>query len=189
VALVLLRDRDDEAEIRVDHQVLRLAVATLDPLGELDLLLGRQQLVAADLVEEELQRVRRRDRQVAVHVSRVDDLPAAVVAELDSPLLDVLVQPLHLFLVQLRLLDRARDLRELEASLALSQFDQRFDLLVRHHRRVYHLGADEKRAKPYCRRSWRMCDKRSRRSLVARLAKGSRAGASFRRGRCTSSSD
>src|SRR5205814_7627327 len=38
VALVLLRDRHDEAEVRVDHQVLRLLVAALDLLRELDLL-------------------------------------------------------------------------------------------------------------------------------------------------------
>src|SRR6185312_16133975 len=46
--LVLLRDRDDEPEIRVDHALLRLAIAPLDPLGELDLLLRREQRMAAD---------------------------------------------------------------------------------------------------------------------------------------------
>ena len=66
LALVLLRDRDDEPQVRVDHALLRLEVALLDPLGELDLLVGGQQRVAADLVEEELERVGRRGRQLAV---------------------------------------------------------------------------------------------------------------------------
>ena len=39
---VVLRDRDDEAEVRLDHPLLRLHVAALDPLRELDLLRGRQ---------------------------------------------------------------------------------------------------------------------------------------------------
>src|SRR5205823_7491879 len=37
VALVLLRDRDDEPEVGVDHLLLGLQVAALDALGELDL--------------------------------------------------------------------------------------------------------------------------------------------------------
>ena len=56
-ALVLLGDRDDQAQVRVDHALLGGEVAALDALGELDLLARRQQPVAADLVEEELQRV------------------------------------------------------------------------------------------------------------------------------------
>ncbi len=41
-------------------------VAALDALGELDLLLGGQQLVAAGLVQEELERVGGRVVEVAV---------------------------------------------------------------------------------------------------------------------------
>ena len=65
-ALVLLRDRDDQAQVRVDHPLLGLEVAALDPLGEVDLLGRREQPVAADLVEEELQRVGRRRRELGV---------------------------------------------------------------------------------------------------------------------------
>src|SRR5207248_6820159 len=43
VALVLLRDRDDEAQVRVDEQVLGLLVTALDRLRELDLLCRGQQ--------------------------------------------------------------------------------------------------------------------------------------------------
>src|SRR5690242_18521816 len=56
---VALRDRDDEAEIRLDHLLLRAMVAALDPLRELDLLGGGQQLDLADVLQEELERVGR----------------------------------------------------------------------------------------------------------------------------------
>ena len=56
---VPLRDRDDEAEVRLDHRLLRPVVAALDPLRELDLLRGREQVDLADVLEEELQRVGR----------------------------------------------------------------------------------------------------------------------------------
>ena len=42
---VVLRDRDDEPQVGLDHQLLRLGVATLDPLCELHLLRGREQAV------------------------------------------------------------------------------------------------------------------------------------------------
>ena len=38
---VVLGDRDDEAQVRLDHLLLRVEVAALDALGELDLLLRR----------------------------------------------------------------------------------------------------------------------------------------------------
>jgi hypothetical protein len=57
LALVLAGDRDHEAQIRVDHALLGLEIATLDALGELNLLLSREQRVLASLVEEELQRI------------------------------------------------------------------------------------------------------------------------------------
>ena len=56
---VALRDRDDEAEVRLDHLLLRAVVAALDALRELDLLRGGQQVDLADVLEEQLQRVRR----------------------------------------------------------------------------------------------------------------------------------
>ena len=54
---VVLRDRDDEPQVRLDHALLRIHVAALDALGELDLLCGGQELVPARLAQEELQRV------------------------------------------------------------------------------------------------------------------------------------
>jgi hypothetical protein len=54
---VVLGDGDHEAQVRVDHSLLGGEVTALDPLGELDLLLGREQAVPADLVQEQLQGV------------------------------------------------------------------------------------------------------------------------------------
>jgi hypothetical protein len=51
---------DDEPEVRVDHPLLRHTVSTLDALRERDLFRRRQQRIAADLVQEELERVRGR---------------------------------------------------------------------------------------------------------------------------------
>ena len=57
MALVALGDRDHEAQVRVDHLLLRSRIATLDPLRERDLLGSVQERVLADLVQEELQAV------------------------------------------------------------------------------------------------------------------------------------
>ena len=54
---VVLRYRDDESEVRLDHALLRIHVAALDPFRELDLLRRGKQLVPARLAEEQLQRV------------------------------------------------------------------------------------------------------------------------------------
>src|SRR5439155_13604764 len=59
VPAVALRDVDDQAEVGVDHPLLGSSVAALDALRERDLFRRRQQRVAADLVQEQLERVRR----------------------------------------------------------------------------------------------------------------------------------
>ena len=46
---VVLGDRDDEAQVGLDHALLGLPVAALDRLGELDFLGGGQQRVPAGL--------------------------------------------------------------------------------------------------------------------------------------------
>ena len=50
-------DVDHEAQVGRDHPVLRLEVAALDALGELDLLSGSEQRVLRGLLEEQLQRL------------------------------------------------------------------------------------------------------------------------------------
>ena len=67
---VALCDRDDEAQVRLDHRLLRAVVAALDPLRELDLLRRGQQVDLADVLQEQLQRVGRDVRRV-----EVDGLP------------------------------------------------------------------------------------------------------------------
>src|SRR3954468_20989110 len=57
VALVLPGHRHHQAQVRVDHPVLRGHVALLDPLGELDLLDSGEQRVLASGVEEQLEGV------------------------------------------------------------------------------------------------------------------------------------
>ena len=84
VSLVPLRDRHDEPQVRVDQRSFARLVAALDPLRELDLLLGREQRVAARLVQEELQRVGRRGCDLLVRVRDFDLHRArAVVGEVD----------------------------------------------------------------------------------------------------------
>jgi hypothetical protein len=48
---------DHKPQVRSDHPILRLEIATLDALGELDLLCGCEQRIARGLLEEDLQRL------------------------------------------------------------------------------------------------------------------------------------
>ena len=60
---VALRDRDDQAQVRLDHAALRARVAALDRLREHHFVGGGEQLVPADVGEEELQAVGRAARR------------------------------------------------------------------------------------------------------------------------------
>jgi hypothetical protein len=48
---------DHKPQVRSDHSILRVQIAALDALGELDLLCGREQRILGSLLEEELQRL------------------------------------------------------------------------------------------------------------------------------------
>jgi hypothetical protein len=48
---VVVRDLDDQAQVRTNHERARFAVALLDLRGELDLLIGRQERDLPDLAE------------------------------------------------------------------------------------------------------------------------------------------
>jgi hypothetical protein len=50
-------DMDHKPQVRSDHPILRVEVAALDALGELDLLCGREQRILRGLLEEQLQRL------------------------------------------------------------------------------------------------------------------------------------
>src|SRR6184192_1882669 len=54
---VVLGDRDDQPQVRLDQLLLGVERAALDPLGEIDLLLSALQPHLADVLEEQLQRV------------------------------------------------------------------------------------------------------------------------------------
>src|SRR4051812_30132506 len=54
---VVLGDRDDEPEIRLDHLLLGIEVAALDALGQIDLLLRCEEPDLADVLQEQLERV------------------------------------------------------------------------------------------------------------------------------------
>ena len=56
-AAVALGDRDDEAQVRLDHVLLGVVVAALDALGELDFLRRGQQRSGRDAVQEEVEAV------------------------------------------------------------------------------------------------------------------------------------
>jgi hypothetical protein len=58
LALVVLRDRDHEPQVRADHAVLGVMIAALDPFGELHLFLRGQQAMPSDLVQELAERLR-----------------------------------------------------------------------------------------------------------------------------------
>jgi hypothetical protein len=103
---VLLRDRDDEAKIRLDHLLLRAVVAALDALRQLDLLRGREQVDLADVLQEELQRVGR-------HLTRLLRLLLVVVGlghDLDLKLLESVVEVVDLARLEVELVQGDRNL-------------------------------------------------------------------------------
>jgi hypothetical protein len=124
-ALVLLRDGDDEPQVRVDHALLGHEVAALDPLREVDLLRRRQQPVAADLVEEELERVRGGGRELHLVQRALLHVAPAVVAQLDPARVERLVQRAQVGVVEIERLRQLVDLRELEAAVGLGAVEQR----------------------------------------------------------------
>src|SRR4051812_10659913 len=118
---VVLRDRDHEAQVRLDHLLLRVEVAALDALGEVDLLLRGEQTDLADVLQEELKGVGRHvrlqvDRRLclaatalgvgrAVHLRRRDSR-VDLLDQLDLGLLEEAVQVLDVRLVEVHLRQR-----------------------------------------------------------------------------------
>jgi hypothetical protein len=125
-AQVALGDRDDQAQVGLDHLPLRQHVAALDPLRQLDLLGGGEQLHLADRAQVEAQRVKARlDRQVEVVLLGLAALLLLVGADpvlgdhVDAMLDQVAVQAGDLLLGDLGLFERQGDLLEGEiAALA-----------------------------------------------------------------------
>ena len=145
---VALGDRDDEAQVGLDHLLLGHQVAALDPLGERDLALGGQQLDAADRPQVEPQRIQAGlDRQVDLRLARrVGRLalrrrrlePAALgdrgtpvlgVHDVDALILQVRVQLGDLLLGDLHLFKTRGDLLEGQEPPLLAFKNQRAKLV------------------------------------------------------------
>ncbi len=117
---VALRDRDDEAQVGLDHLRLRGHVAALDPLGQIDLLIGGQERHLPDLAQVQPERVERRlDGEVELRpllllgqcrllVRRV--LVLLALHQLDAVVDQVGVEVLDLLLRQLDVLEPGDDL-------------------------------------------------------------------------------
>src|SRR4051812_5890204 len=138
---VILGDRDDQAEIGLHHLLLRVEVAALDAAREVDLLLRREQAHLADVLEEQLEAVR---RHVRLEVDRRLRLAAAALVrralllgggdrgvdlldQLDLGLLQVRVQLLDVRLVQVDLGHGGGDLRERQDAQLLPLEEQALD--------------------------------------------------------------
>ena len=135
---VVLGDRDDEPQVRLDHLLLGVEVAALDALGEVDLLLRGEQPDLADVLQEQLQRVgghvrpqverRLRLAPASTLVRSALDLGGRdgrvdVLDELDLGPLEEAVELLDVALVEVELRDRAVRPRRTSARrlLALGQ--------------------------------------------------------------------
>ena len=118
---VVLGDRHDEAEVRLDHPLLGRHVAALDLLGELDFLGRRQQRVPTGLAQEELQRIGRGLVDLRLRW-RLRGL--FVVDEVDSALLELPLERFGLERRQLMRLDQVRELADAHRAMLLGRFDQ-----------------------------------------------------------------
>src|SRR6266511_3933718 len=125
---VLLGDRDDETEIGLDHLLLRTMVATLDPLRELDLLRGGEEVDLADVLEEELQGVSR-------DLARLLDLLLFLLHaghDLDLKLLERVVKVVDLGRLQVELVERDRDFVRAQLAVLPPRLEERLGVLRLH---------------------------------------------------------
>jgi hypothetical protein len=128
VTLVLLGERDDQPQVRVDHPLLGLEVPALDALGQLDLLVGGQQRVAAHVAQEQLERVAgHHDQLLVVVVDARRRAVGAVVRYLDPARLETLVQRGELVVRELELLGELRELGHGYAASLLAALEERVD--------------------------------------------------------------
>src|SRR5205085_4347358 len=143
---IVLGDRDDQPQVRLDHRLLGLHVAALDLLRELDLLGGVQERMPARLAQEELQRVRgglgrhgdrrRRWRGLFALLLVVDDLDAALV--------ELAVDGLGLEHAQLQRLEHVVELRMPNRSGLLSSLEQLLEVRARE----YGVQLDRRHTRP-----------------------------------------
>src|SRR3954451_2770296 len=140
---VVLGDRDDQAQVRLDHLLLGVEVATLDALGEIDLLLRREQTDLADVLQEELKGVGGHVRAQVQRglrlaptalVGRALDLLGGsggrvdLLGEVDLLRIGEAVHLLDVGLVEIQLGDRVSDLGEREVAHLLASGHEALDL-------------------------------------------------------------
>ena len=83
--------------------------------------------MAADLVEEQLQRVGRRRRELGVVERGLLSFAPAIVTQLDVVRVQLLIEPTEVGFVELERLNELVDLREGDAAELLASVDQRGD--------------------------------------------------------------
>src|SRR3954447_891337 len=130
---IFLRDRNDQAEVRLHHLLLRGVVTPLDPLGELVFLRSGQQIDLADVLQEELERVGRdlarrlRDRSLLLGFVGRDDL--------DMKLLERVVEVVDLGRLEIELVQRNGDLVSVQVTRLTSGIQKRLRVF-----RLEHIG-------------------------------------------------
>ena len=122
-----LRDRDDEAEVRLHHRLLRAVVAALDALRELDLLGRRQERDLADVLEEELQRVGR-DLRLGLDLGL--GLVHVGVDDGDLRLVEGGIEVVELRGLQLELVERERELVGIDLARSVSDLQEALALVA-----------------------------------------------------------
>ena len=129
---VVLRDRDDEAQIALDHPPLGLHVPALDPLGELDLVRGGEERMAPDLAQKELEGIRRgledlrgprRRRRLPRWL--LDDLD-----DLDIALFELAMDELDVCRIELEGVEHLGNIGRLEEAGSFAALQEVLDLLV-----------------------------------------------------------
>ena len=138
---VTLRDRDDEPEVGLDHPTLGDGVAALDRLREHDLVVGGQELVAADVGEEELQAVGGAGRDRGLRDGGLLLLLVLVLLggglrgagrrlpQLEAERLELAGELLGLLVVQIVLEHERLELGRLDEAALLGALDERLDLV------------------------------------------------------------
>jgi hypothetical protein len=115
-------NRDDEAQVCLDHLLFRAVVAALDPLRELDLLGRGEQVDLADVLQEQLERV---GRDLARLLRRLLFLHFGTGHDLDVKLFESVVEVVDLCRLELELIERHRDLVCRQMTVLLPGLQQR----------------------------------------------------------------
>ena len=93
-------------------------IAPLDPFCQLDLLIARQQRVATDLLKEQRHCIGRAVGECVVDVAGLLDLrAAAVIANVDTAILEQVLERLYVLVAELVLLGHLAQLRQLDAGV------------------------------------------------------------------------